>query len=61
MIGGHKVPPLRGNRWFNTPGVIGLSWDHWEVDWTAINRVRAVFVKEVKILENNPFAQIRDF
>ena len=24
MIGGHKVPPPRGNRWFNTPGVIGL-------------------------------------
>ena len=25
MIGGHKVPPPRGNRWFNTPGVIGLK------------------------------------
>ena len=24
MIGRHKVPPPRGNRWFNTPGVIGL-------------------------------------
>ena len=25
MIGGNKVPPPRGNRWFNTPGVIGLK------------------------------------
>ena len=26
MIGGHKVPPPRDNRWFNTPGVIGLIY-----------------------------------
>ena len=31
------------------------------MNWTKNDRVRAVFVEEVKILENKPFAQNRDF